>query len=186
MSVNFAEAHAVVGQNGDGVYVDDNAVLVNLLTEFDQAVIDGRAFSWIGQTYDPDANDTLLGVANNSRTHLLKIQKIIVSSDTASAIHVFSSSGVTMAGTAVPGTNLNRASARVADATAKADETGQDAQGSAYPTHFLHKQVAANSLITLDVNGAIVLPYDYMVGVDLTAAATAGNVTILGWFEAIA
>ncbi len=186
MSVNFAEAHAVVGQDGKGVYVDDNAARVNILTEFDQAVIDGRAFSWIGQTYDPDAHDTLLGVANNSRTHVLKVQKIIISSDTASAIQVFAISGVTLAGTAVPGTNLNRSSARVADATAKADETGQNAQGSSYPIHFLHRRVAANSLVTLDVNGAIVLPYDWMVGVDLTTAATAGNVTILGWFEAIA
>ena len=139
----------------------------------------------MGQTYDPDAHDTLLGVTNDSVTSLLKIHQIIISSDTASAIQVFLTSGVTEAGTAVPGVNLNRGSGRTAEARAFADETGNGAQAAGYLIHLLHRQVAANTVVVLEVEGSIVLSSDDMIGVDLTTAATAGNVTILGWFEEI-
>jgi hypothetical protein len=180
---DYAEPHAIVGQNGSGVYVEDSGMRTNTRSDFDQAVIDGRAFSWMSQTYDPDAHDTILGVENNSTTHVLKIHKVFVWSDTASAIQVFTISGKTMTGTAVPGTNLNRASGRIAEATAKADETGNAEQAAGYTQHLLHKQIAANALNILDIDGAIVLPNDFLVGVDLTTAATAANVTIFGWFE---
>lgn len=185
MSANFAEAHNIIGTGGSAVFVSDGGARVNQRTEFDQAVLDGRAFSWPSQTYDPDANDTIIGVENNSATHVLKIQKIVFTSDTASLIQVFTINAVTMAGTAIVGANFNRASGRVADATAKTDETGNSEQAGGYTNKLLQKQVAANTLIELVVDGAIVLPQDWMVGVDLTSAATAANATIFGWFEPI-
>ena len=130
MATTYAEPYSVVGQDGNAVLVDDQSLRVNIRTEFDQAVLDGRGFAWASQTYNPAAHDTILGVENNSQTHVLKIHKILISSDTASAIQVFIASGKTMAGTAVTGVNLNRTSGRVAEgwATAKADETGNTEQ----------------------------------------------------------
>jgi hypothetical protein len=180
---DYAESMSIVGSGGSAVAVRDNAACVDIRSEFDQAVRDGRAFSFASVTYDPDAHDTILGVQNDSKTHLLKIKRIVATSDTASLIQVFCASGVTMDGTAVTGVNLNRASNRTAEATAKCDETGNSEQGSSYPAKVLQKQVAANTLVTLDVDGGIVLPYGHMVGVDLTTAATAANVTIWAWFE---
>ena len=179
----YAEATCVVGSGGSAVQVDDYAARVSLRSEFDQAVRDGRAFSFASVTYDPDAHDTILGVQNTSTTHLLKVQSLVFTSDTASLIQVFTATGVTMAGTAVTGVNLNRCTNRVAEGTAKCDETGNSEQGSSYPTKLLQKQVAANTLEVIAVNGGIVLPYGHMVGVDLTTAATAANATLLAWFE---
>lgn len=182
----IAEPLAIGGPSGSHAQVDNGGLRINLRTEFDQAVLDGRAFAWASQTYDPDGHDTILAVENNSTTHLLKIQKLVFTSDTASLIQLFVISGVTSAGTAaVPGVNLNRASGRTAEATAFCDETANGAQGAGYTRKLLQKQVAVNTLIQLDFDGAIVLPNDWMVGVDLTTAATAANATIFGWFEPI-
>ena len=186
MSANFAEAQSVIGANGSPVFVTSGGAYVNTRTEFDQAVIDGRAFSFASLTYDPDAHDTIFGIENNSTTHLLKIQKLIITSDAASLIQIFVTSGVTMTGTAIVGVNLNRTSGRTAgDVTAIADETDNGEQGSSYPSKLLHKQVDADVGIQLDLDGAIVLPSGWMMGIDLTTAATAANVTALAWLEPI-
>ena len=175
----------IIGSTGSAANVTDGALRINPRSAFDQAVLDGRAFSFASVTYDPDALDTILGVQNDSTTHLLKITRIIATSDTASQIQVFTGSGVTMAGTAVTGVNLNRNSNRVAEATAKADETGNGAQAAGYVgttyAQVLQRQVAANTPVDLDV--PITLPYNHMIGLDLTTAATAANVTMIGYFE---
>ncbi len=186
----IAEATNIAGSTGSTANVTDGALQINPRSEFDQAVLDGRAFSWSSMTYDPDANDTILGVENNSTTHLLKIGRILVSSDTASMIQVFIGKGVTMTGTAVTGVNLNRSSGRTAEATAIRDETGNGAQAASYVgatyAQILQKQVAASTLVEVDLGAAaVVLPYDGMIGVDLTTAATAANITMIGWFEPI-
>jgi hypothetical protein len=182
---DFVESACVVGSGSSTLQVEDNAALVNLTTEFDQAVAEGRAFSFGSLTYDPDAHDTIIAVQNTSTDHLFKVQKILFTSDTASLIHVFAASGVTMTGTAVTGVNLNRSSGRTAQATAICDETDNGEQASSYPLKFIQEQVAANTLVTLDINGGIVLPYGIMIGVDLTTAATAANGTIIGYFEPV-
>jgi hypothetical protein len=182
---DFAQSMSIIGSSGSAVDVRDNAVCVDLRDEFDQAVRDGRAFAFASTTYDPDAHDTILGVQNDSATHVLKIKRVVATSDTASLIQVFCASGVTMAGTAVTGVNLNRSSNRVAEATAKADETGNTEQASSYPAKILQQQVAANTPAVLEFDGAVSLPYGHMVGVDLTTAATAADVTIWGWFEPV-
>ena len=181
----YVEDVSVLGASGSYVQCVDNAVKVNSRSAFDQAVLDGRAFSWASLTYDPDANDTILGVENNSLTHLLKITRLIFTSDTASQIKIFASSGVTMAGTAVTGVNLNRNTNRVAEATADCDETGNGAQGSSYPGLIMQYQVAANTEVDISFGDGIALPYDHMIGVDLTTAATAANGTFFGYFDPI-
>ncbi len=180
------DIHGIVGASGRAAEVDDGGLRVNPRTAFEQAVLDGRAFAWAGLDENPSAHDTLLGLENNSPTHVLKIHKIYVGSDTASQIQIFKMSGVTIGttdGAAVVGANLNQASGRVAQATASSDETGQDAQGGGYATLLHRDTVEADVTKEIPVDGAIVLSEDQMIGVDLTTAATAANATFIGWFE---
>ena len=172
--------------NSESVYVDDNAMRVRELSEFEYAVENGLAYSCASLTYDPDAHDTILGVENNSATYDFVVQKIMVSGDTATQFVVHTSSGATMNGTAVTPVNLNRnyATAAAGMLTAKADETGNGQQAASYTGRLLTGMIAAAGYAEIDVNGAIVLPQDHNIGVDFTTAATAGNVTIIGYFRA--
>ena len=183
------EIHGIVGSSGRAAEVDDGGLRVNPRTAFEQAVIDGRAFAWAGLTEDATAHDTLLALENNSPTDVLKIHKLIVTTDNTSQIQVFTASGVTPAttdGAAVVGVNLNRASGRSANATCYTDDTGNTEQGSSYPGKILTQVIIAATPTEILFDGAVALLEDHMVGVDLTTASTSNaNATFIGWFEPI-
>lgn len=182
--MEYAQAQNLVGPSGQQVdVVETNCALLRERSPFDQAVLDGRAYAFASVTYDPDAHDTILGVLNEDTERDFHVQTILFASDTASQIQIFEAAAPTMAGTAVVGVNLNRASGRVAKATAKCDETGNGEQGGGYTKLLARTVVAADVLKQIDVGGAIVIPYGKMIGVDLTTAATGANCTIVGWFE---
>jgi hypothetical protein len=151
-----------------------------------QASLNGEAFAWNAVTYDPDAADTLLLVRNDSSTKYLVIDKIYVRCDTATAVDVhLVTANFTAAGTAVTGVCLNKASATVADATAKADETG-NTQGDIILTAYLHLAVNAQATTSvaqmIDLEGAVILGDDQAIGVDLVTASTAAECTIIGHY----
>lgn len=175
----------IAGASGQVALVKDGGLQVNPRTEFEQAVLDGRAFSWASLTKDATAHDTVLGLKNNSPTDVLKIHKMIVTTDNGSQIQVFTAAGITMAGTtAVVGVNLNRSSGRAANATAFTDETGNTEQGSGYAGKILTQVIIADTVTEIMFDGAIALVGGQMVGVDMTTASTSGTtVTIIGWFE---
>ena len=181
----MAERVKLLGSSdGAEVYVDaENALRVYPKSDFEQARDAGYAYSWASLTYDPDANDTILGVENNDEARDLYIEKIYISCDTATQYVVHTSTGVTMAGTAVTGVNLNRNSSNTASATAKCDETGNGQQAVSYTGRLYSGRLVANVLLELDIGGDVVLPYDHTIGVDFTTASTAGNVTIVGYFK---
>jgi hypothetical protein len=163
--------------------VEDGALLANPVSDWEKAVADGDAYSWTNATYDPAAHDTILGVQNDSTTRDLYIYKMWVNSDTASQFVVHTSSGVTMAGTAVTGVNLNRGSSNVAPATAEADETGNGQQAASYTGRLVTGYVAADGLVEVALDGAVVLPYGHNIGIDLTEDATGSVMTIWGYFK---
>jgi hypothetical protein len=173
------------GSNGRIADVKDNALLANPRSDFAQAVRDGNAFSWNGDTYDYDANDTILGLENNSATKDLYIEKIFVTGSTATQFVVFAANSVTMAGTARNGVNLNRGNSSTAAglATAKRDETGNGEQAAGYNYPLITGRYANNGIVQLDIGGAIVLGQDQMIGIDLTTDGTACSATILGYFK---
>lgn len=179
----YAEALNVVGPSGQMADVASGAAKVRLRSRFQAALLKGDAYSWSTLTFDPDAHDTVAAVENTDPDRDLFIEAIFASSDTASQIQVFEASGVTMAGTAVTGVNLNRASGRVAKAIAKADETGNNEQAGGYTKLLFRELLAANTAKRMAVEGAIVIPYGKMIGIDLTTAATGAAMTIVGWFE---
>lgn len=185
----MSETLTLIGPSGSTATVANKALSVRNVSDFELAVAAGNAFSWATLTYDPDAHDTIGAVENNSSTMDLYIHEIHIQSDAASQYIVFSGTGNTMAGTAaVVGTNLNRNSGYVAPATAFADETANVAQAAGYITSVGYKLytgiVAADGNVVIPVDGAVILPNDHFIGVDFTTAATAGNVTIIGYFKA--
>ena len=162
--------------------VDNNALRTRQHNEWEQALADGRAFAWQNATYNYTGLDTILGVENNSPTRDLKIKKIFATGSTATEFIVFTISGKTMAGTAVTGVGLNRNSNNVAEATAKGDETGNTEQAAGYTAALISGRFAINGSVEIDVDGAIVLPQDHMIGVDFTTVGTTANVVIWGYY----
>lgn len=179
----MSETLTLLGSDGTTVTVDSNALSVQPKPDFVKAVEDGDAYSWSSLTYDLAAKDTILGVENNSSTRDLYIQEIHIQSDTATQFIVHTNSGITMAGTnAVAAVNMNRNSGNAAPATAYDDETGNTAADS-YADRLYVGRCAADGNVVITVGGAIILPNDHMIGVDLTANGAACNATIIGYFK---
>lgn len=140
---------------------------------------DESAYSWTSATYDTDAGDTLLLVKNTNASALLHIHKVDIWTDTASRVtfHTTDGASFTPTGTAVTGVNLNRASGKVASATAKADETG-NTQGNI----VLASYAEANKTNDWDFDDAIVLGNGDLFAVDLVTAGTGATVTFTGFY----
>jgi hypothetical protein len=171
------------GGSGEVATVVDSSVQVREVSRFDQAMADGLAYSWSSLTYDMTAADTILGVEVTTADYDLYIHEIHVTADVAGQVVVHTSSGVTMAGTAVNGINLDRSNTTVcALATAKADETGNGQAAATYSGRVHTTRYAADGVTIIPFNGALIVPYNYMVGVDLAAESAACNCTIIGYF----
>lgn len=176
---------ATITSGGDSLAsVADECLQVRIKTEFEQAVEDGLAFSWSNLTKNIDATDTALCVQNDSTIYDLYIERILVSTDASGQIVVHTSSGVTMAGDAVTGVNLNRNSSTTAPATCKGDESGNGQAGASYSGRLYTVYALANQGIDIPVHGAIVLPYNHNIGIDITAEPTGSAQTIIGYFKA--
>lgn len=161
--------------------VDDGALRARPYGEWEQALADGMAYSWSNASYDYTAIDTILAVENNSATHDLKIKRIFLTGSTATQWVVHTSTGTTIAGTAVTGVNLNRNSGLAAPATAVANETG-NTQSTAYLGKLITGTIANAGAVDIAVDGAIVLPNDSNIGIDFTTNGTTANCTIWGYF----
>ena len=180
----FAEDYMIVGDSGSMVAVDDNALRANIRSRFQQAVLDGDAYSWACLTMDPAAGATIFALENNDTARTLYIQSIILSSDTATRAHVFSASGITVAGTTgVTGVNINRSSGNLAQATAITLETGQNEAATSWPNALYRVYLGVDIPLTLNVEGAIALPNDHLIAVDYVADVAAANVSFIGWYE---
>jgi len=188
---SFAESTYLRGVNGSVAAVDTgNLLRINPKSDFQRAVEDGRAFAWAAVDENQDIGDTLLALENNSTEFLLCIQTIAISIAAAggSVCPVFTAKGITVAGsTAVVGTNLNRNSAFscVPLCTCVTEETGNGEAASSWPYRMYMPQVLTTTPYIINVDGAIRLPYDHMLGVDSIQEPTSEAVTFIGWFEPI-
>jgi hypothetical protein len=187
---SFADSAFLRGTTGSVAEVDETRLRVNPESDFKKAVREGRAFSWASLNKDPDAADTMFALENNSTDHLLCIEKVIISMTCAggSVCPVFAASGVTMAGTtSVDAVNLNRDSGQsaVPISTAYTDETGNGEAVGGWTKRLYMPQCLSSVPYIINVGGAVRLPNDHMIGVDIIEAGTAANVTFIGWFEPI-
>ena len=140
---------------------------------------DAQAFCWTNLTYDYTAADTILLVKNMHTTKVLVIEGIWASGDTATEVVVHRpTTEVTVAGTEVVGINLNGESSNVAQASARADETG-NSQGSIITSG----RIPANTMTPMGAPGVVRLAQKQSIGVDFVTEGAAANVSIVGYFE---
>jgi len=161
----------------------DNQLLTKAVVESAAEFISvdkGLAFSWASGTFNPIAADTILLVKNTSLTRNLHISVIYLSTDVDTRVVVhFPIAEVTPTGTTIVGTNLNRTSANVAEATAIRDET-DNTQGDVFWSGEIH---AVNDPKEISTDGVIILGTGDSIGIDYVADVAACDVTIVGHFE---
>ena len=176
-TVNDAGGEDAIVSGGN---LHTRAVNVSALHE---ASLNGDAYSWNAVSADIDATDTALLVRNDSSSRLLVIEKLYVWSDVATAVDVHFTNGAafTPAGTAVTGVNLNRSLVKVADATAKADETA-NTQGNIFLTLHSNELATDQFGIDYDFKGGVVLGKNGCIAADIVAEPTAFECTIIGYF----
>ena len=78
MAIEFAEGVMIRGPDGSGANVKDKALKIMPRNRFDNAVINGNAFSWASLDKVPAAGDTILAVENNDTERDLYIHRIFI------------------------------------------------------------------------------------------------------------
>lgn len=139
----------------------------------------GNAYAWV-HAYNYAAADTLLWLRNDDPVQNLVIDWITISGDTTTQFAIHCPSTTAQAGTAVTGTNLNRASGKVALATAIGAETG-NTQANVVLQGFL----TGNGVVNVPVEGAVILGYLDEIAVDFVTVGTMGIVAIRGYYHDI-
>ena len=143
---------------------------------FINAVANGNAYSWTNVDYDYDAADTILWVANTGTGGKnLFIERVDVSSDTATVYTIHLPTYTAPAGTVVTETNLSANSTNAATDSAYADETNNTQGNKVAGGHLM-----ASDTKTVDVS--VKLGYNKCIAVDLVDAGTGAVVTIWGYF----
>lgn len=148
----------------------------------------GDAYAWPAVSANIDTTDCMILVANKSESRLLVIDFAYVRGDTAGNMNckLCSVSGLTLAGTAITGVNLNLASGKVAPASAWADETASPATSIILPVYqwlSVNAQTTTSPFIRLDFKGSIILGYNQAFGIDTILEPAAGfEATVFGYF----
>ena len=138
-----------------------------------------NSYIWTA-TADWGADKNALWVRNDSTTSFLAIEKIIVSPAAACQIEIGVGTGNTVAGSTVTGTNMNRGSGNVAEATARHTNTNCDAMAGLTVIHTFWGGVTQNEI---DFDGALILGYLREVAVGLITDVGSSTVTIMGYYH---
>jgi hypothetical protein len=152
------------------------------------AALRGDAYAWNAVSANIDTTDCMLLVSNDSATRYLIIDHAYVRGDIAGQIDIklAECAGLTLAGTAVVGVNLNRTSANIADATAFADETASPAATvimTVYQHLVVNAQGTTSPMTRIDFDGGILLGEDKAFGMDTILEPAAGfEATAIGYF----
>ena len=122
---------------------------------------------------------------NLLRTIQLILERRMENIDVRIMKQTFTGAGyVTPAGTAVVGNNLNRVSGNAAQATAKADETGNVFAAANVVTTVRNSELAtAEEGQWIDYDGALVLGHHDSVAVDIIGESATFECTIIGYFH---
>lgn len=179
----------IVGSDGNIADVTDNAYLkVYAPTGIHAATLRGDAYAWNAVSGDRAATDCLLLIQNTAPDRLLVVNKIMMRGDIAGEMTVKSCAmaGLTAAGTAVLGINLNSSSANVAPVVAYSHET-QSLGTDILFTWYQHLEVAAagttSPMAYLDLDDAVVVGYNKAIGIDTILEPAAGfEASIIGYF----
>lgn len=146
-------------------------VFATTVDEFENvSATDRNSFSWSIVPADFGAAETLLLIQNNNALLHLHITEIEFQTDNASVVRVHLTDRAVLTpagGTVVTGICWNQTAPRVAEALARSNETS-----NAIGNIIWDFPVAADTLITVDLRGAVILAKGQSIGVDLTTAST--------------
>ena len=176
----------IFGRNNEVANVSDVgqlSVLASTETEFDFiSDTNGEAFIWTIETYNYDAADTIILVRNDHATKKLHIEHIFLHGDTETEVEIHvPTTAFTIAGTnIVVGQGLNRTFDLDATAYASAfdDETG-NTQGDVIE----RRRIKADTDMTVDFDGALILNTNKAVGVDFVTVGGEAHVSIWGYYK---
>jgi len=171
----------IIGGSGNRQEVDDEKrALVDARSDFQRAADRGDAFVWAMEDYTQAATDTILLVRNDNSAKKLHITEVrIAQGNTKIEIEIHRViAAFTAAGTAVVGVNLNGTSGKTAEATAKADETG-NTQGTVVQRIYVYEAKET----VLDFKGAFSLGYNQAIGIDMKTGADWCLASITGYFK---
>ena len=164
---------------------DHNMLKVYAMVETEishMSEVHGDAYIWTA-TADWGADKNAIWLRNDNADQNLIIQSIFIGAAAAAQIEVWVGNGSTSAGTAVVGTNLNRQSGKVAQATCKHTNTNLNAGGS---TTLLGTMYApATNRLPIDFMGALVLGYYDEVSVNIITDVGSTSVNIMGYFHTV-
>jgi hypothetical protein len=151
-----------------------------------EATLLGNAYAWNSVAADLVAEDTALAVGNESKTMNLVMHGCYIRCDLATQVDFHFPAYPTWAGTAVTGVNLNRASTKVADATAYTDETG-NTQGAIFLTGYHYISTIAQTTTCpaefYDFKDAVILGEHDICAVDvIEETAATFECTFIGFF----
>lgn len=141
----------------------------------------GEAFIWTIETYDYDAEDTILLVRNDRSDKNLHVFKIVLHGDTETEVEIHvPTASFSIAGTEVVGQALNRVLDKNGTnyATAKADETG-NTQGDV----VVRVRIKADTDYKVPMEGALILGDSQSVGVDYATVGAEAHVSIWGYYK---
>lgn len=183
----MAEASYIVGSSGNQADVNANQHLkVSAPTGIKEASLLGDAYAWNAVSANIDTTDCMILVANTSPTRLLVISYCFFEGDIVGAMDfkLADVTGLTLAGTAIVGVNLNTSSNKSAPASAWGDETASPATTIFY-THgqTLPYAGVVGIMNHIDFHDAIIVGYNSAFGIDTILEPAAGyEATVVGYF----
>ena len=169
---------AIAGLSGNQVDVIQKAT--NTLVTYNPD--EENAFGWTTVTADIAGGETALFITNVSSAQHLHIKRLYIFSDKHTQILLTLPPFAAFTGTAVVGVPLNRAGARVAPATAYADETGNDSSN-------VFARISTNELDTgqfgewVELDGQVILGHRDSIGIDIVVDGAAFYAFVLGYFH---
>ena len=179
----------IVGASGNTQNVNDaNEGLVYNPSGLHRASILGNAYAWPAVSANIDTTDCMILVANTSSSKLLVIDQIWARGDIAGNMNckICSVAGLTLAGTAITGVNLNPSAGGDAPASAFSDETASPATSI---IHVIYQGLGVNAQGTTSVpvnvkfDGAVILGENYAFGIDTILEPAAGfEATVFGYY----
>lgn len=146
-------------------------VFATTVDEFENvSATDRNAFSWSIVPADFEAAETILLIQNNNALLHLHITEVEFQTDNASVVRVHLTDRAVLVptgGTVVTGICWNQTAPRVAEALARSNETA-----NAIGNIIWDFPIAADTLTTVDLRGAIILAKGQSIAIDLTTAST--------------
>lgn len=179
----------IIGTSGDIAEVNDDGFLnVYAPTGIHAASLKGDAYIWNAVSANIDTTDCMILVANTSSSRNLVIHSCMWRGDTAGQLDfkLCSVAGLTLAGTAITGINLNSGSSKAAPASAWGDETASPATDIIF-TWYQHLCVNAQTTTSpmgyLNFDDAIIVGYNRAFGIDTILEPAAGfEASVIGYY----